>query len=95
MGMGYVGLPLALFSSEQKFPVTGFDIDPKKVAVLEAGGSYIHRIAPTEIEAARANGFTATADYAGIAGRDAIISCVPTRIDELTRRYYAANSPNC
>src|ERR1035438_2317110 len=57
IGMGYVGLPLALLFSEQKFPVTGFDIDKKKIDVLESGGSYIYRIAPTEIQAARTQGF--------------------------------------
>jgi len=82
IGMGYVGLPLALLFSEQKLAVTGFDIDQKKVDVLEAGGSYIYRIATTEIQAARSNGFTATADYAGIANMDAIIICVPTPLNE-------------
>src|SRR5271165_365513 len=82
IGMGYVGLPLALLFSKEKFPVTGFDVDRKKVKVLEAGGSYIYRIATTEIQAARSNGFTATADYADIAGMDAIIICVPTPLNE-------------
>ncbi len=82
IGMGYVGLPLALLFSEQSFPVTGFDIDSKKVDVLESGGSYIYRIAPTEIQAARSHGFAATSDYAKIAVMDAIIICVPTPLDE-------------
>ncbi len=82
IGMGYVGLPLALLFSEQSFPVTGFDIDKKKVDVLEGGGSYIYRIAPTEIQAARSHGFSATSDYAKIAGMDAIIICVPTPLNE-------------
>jgi UDP-N-acetyl-D-glucosamine dehydrogenase len=82
IGMGYVGLPLALLFSEQKFPVTGFDIDTRKVDVLESGGSYIYRIAPTEIQAARAVGFTVTSDYANIANMDAIIICVPTPLNE-------------
>ena len=82
IGMGYVGLPLALLFSEQTFPVTGFDIDKKKVDVLESGGSYIYRIAPTEIQAARSHGFTATSDYAKIAGMDAVIICVPTPLSE-------------
>jgi UDP-N-acetyl-D-glucosamine dehydrogenase len=82
VGMGYVGLPLALLFSEQSFPVTGFDIDQKKVDVLESGGSYIYRIAPTEIQAARSHGFTATSDYANIAGMDAIVICVPTPLNE-------------
>src|SRR5208337_1368516 len=70
IGMGYVGLPLALLFSEQKFLVTGFDIDRKKVDVLTSGGSYIYRIAPTEIQAARAQGFNATTDYANISNMD-------------------------
>ena len=82
IGMGYVGLPLALLFSEQSFPVTGFDIDKKKVDVLESGGSYIYRIAPTEIQAARCHGFTATSDYANITGMDAVIICVPTPLNE-------------
>jgi UDP-N-acetyl-D-glucosamine dehydrogenase len=82
IGMGYVGLPLALLFSEQKFPVTGFDIDSTKVDVLQSGGSYIYRIAPTEIQSARAQGFTATADYANVAGMDAIVICVPTPLNE-------------
>jgi UDP-N-acetyl-D-glucosamine dehydrogenase len=82
IGMGYVGLPLALLFSEQSFPVTGFDIDKRKVDVLEGGGSYIYRIAPTEIQAARSHGFTATSDYAKITGMDAIIICVPTPLNE-------------
>src|SRR5271167_2899024 len=82
IGMGYVGLPLALLFSEQKFPVTGFDIDTRKVDALESGGSYIYRIAPTEIQTARAHGFTATTDYANISNMDAIIICVPTPLNE-------------
>ena len=44
IGLGYVGLPLSLLLSEAGFRVTGFDIDTKKVADLEAGKSYIFRI---------------------------------------------------
>ena len=61
IGLGYVGLPLALLFSEQKFRVTGFDIDQKKVETLGRGGSYIVRIPETEIQAAAAQGFNATA----------------------------------
>ncbi len=46
IGLGYVGLPLALLFTEQKFKVTGFDIDKNKVDTLSKGGSYIYRIAP-------------------------------------------------
>ena len=65
-GLGYVGLPLALLFIEQGFPVTGFDIDEKKVAALNDGCSYIVRILAAEIEAARKRGFHATSDFTRI-----------------------------
>jgi UDP-N-acetyl-D-glucosamine dehydrogenase len=82
IGLGYVGLPLALLYSEQKFVVTGFDIDSRKVSTLDQGGSYIVRIAPAEIQAAKAHGFSATADYSRITEMDAVIICVPTPLNE-------------
>jgi UDP-N-acetyl-D-glucosamine dehydrogenase len=82
IGLGYVGLPLALLYTEAKFRVTGFDIDQHKVATLTSGGSYIQRISPTEIQAARSRGFCATADFSGLTEMDAIIICVPTPLDE-------------
>jgi UDP-N-acetyl-D-glucosamine dehydrogenase len=82
IGMGYVGLPLALLYNAAKFPVTGFDVDEKKVKTLTDGGSYIVRIEPLEIQKARQSGFTATSDYRLIAEQDAIIICVPTPLNE-------------
>jgi UDP-N-acetyl-D-glucosamine dehydrogenase len=82
IGLGYVGLPLTLLFSEQKFRVTGFDVDQHKVDTLAAGGSYIHRILPSEIAEAKSAGFSATTDYAHIAELDAIIICVPTPLNE-------------
>ena len=82
IGLGYVGLPLALLFSEQKFAVTGFDIDPRKVKTLNEGGSYIVRIPGTEIQEAHKSGFKATEDFAGLATMDAIIICVPTPLNE-------------
>jgi UDP-N-acetyl-D-glucosamine dehydrogenase len=82
VGMGYVGLPLALLFSEQRFAITGFDIDPGKVDKLNRGESYIVRILPAEIRAARQNGFNATTDYSLIAGMDIVIVCVPTPLTE-------------
>ncbi len=82
IGLGYVGLPLTLLFSEERFAVTGFDVDEKKVSTLNAGGSYIVRIPATEIEAAQRSGFRATADYAQIAQMDVIIICVPTPLTE-------------
>jgi UDP-N-acetyl-D-mannosaminuronate dehydrogenase len=53
VGMGYVGLPLALLFSGERFRVTGFDIAADKVNTLNAGGSYIVRILPAEIQQAQ------------------------------------------
>lgn len=80
--MGYVGLPLALLYSEQNFTVCGFDVDTRKVDTLNRGESYIYRLPPTEIQAARGRGFTATADFSQIAAMDAVIICVPTPLTE-------------
>ena len=82
IGMGYVGLPLALLYSEQKFRVTGFDIDERKVTTLNKGGSYIHRIETEEVQAAQKHGFEATSDYSRLRDMDAIIICVPTPLNE-------------
>jgi UDP-N-acetyl-D-glucosamine dehydrogenase len=82
IGLGYVGLPLALLYTEQKLRVTGFDIDQRKVDTLNAGGSYIFRITPEEIAAAKTGGMTATSDYSRLNEMDAIIICVPTPLTE-------------
>jgi UDP-N-acetyl-D-glucosamine dehydrogenase len=82
IGLGYVGLPLALLFNEERFHVTGFDIDADKVTALNEGRSYIYRIPQTEISAARASGFSATHDYSRLSAMDAIIICVPTPLNE-------------
>jgi UDP-N-acetyl-D-glucosamine dehydrogenase len=82
IGLGYVGLPLALLYTEQKFQVKGFDIDQRKVDTLNAGGSYIFRITREEIGAAKTGGLTATSNYSELTAMDAIIICVPTPLNE-------------
>jgi UDP-N-acetyl-D-glucosamine dehydrogenase len=82
IGLGYVGLPLALLFSEERFRVTGFDIDAKKVKRLNAGQSYIHRIEPEQIQAARGARFSATSDFSRVAEVDALLICVPTPLHE-------------
>ena len=82
VGMGYVGLPLALLFSSERFRVTGFDIDQKKVSALNAGSSYIVRIPPVTVQEAQKAGFCATSDYAQIIQMDAVIICVPTPLNE-------------
>jgi UDP-N-acetyl-D-glucosamine dehydrogenase len=82
IGLGYVGLPLALLFSEERFPVTGFDVDDKKVEALNRGESYIYHIPATEIQSAHARGLQATAQYSHLAEMDAILICVPTPLNE-------------
>jgi UDP-N-acetyl-D-glucosamine dehydrogenase len=82
IGMGYVGLPLTLLFSAERFKVTGFDVDEKKVDTLEAGGSYIVRIPASDVRRAHETGFSATSDFSWIAKQDVIIICVPTPLYE-------------
>jgi UDP-N-acetyl-D-glucosamine dehydrogenase len=82
IGLGYVGLPLALLFSEEGFPITGFDIDPNKVETLNAGRSYIVRIGAEEIKSAQLHGFSATANYSEIGSMDVILICVPTPLND-------------
>lgn len=79
MGMGYVGLPLAIAASAAGFRVVGFDIDPAKVTGLNAGTSHLSSVPQERVAAMAASGrFTATSDSASLAGADAILICVPT-----------------
>jgi UDP-N-acetyl-D-glucosamine dehydrogenase len=82
IGLGYVGLPLTLLFCDAGFPVTGFDIDDRKVRDLEAGQSYIQRIPETEIQRARESGFRATSDFSRLSSQDVIIICVPTPLTD-------------
>ena len=63
VGLGYVGLPLALRFSEAGFAVLGLDIDPDKVKALNAGKSYIAQIPAERIAKAVSGGFQASADF--------------------------------
>ena len=80
-GLGYVGLPLALRFAEAGLKVIGFDIDPEKVDLLNAGQSYIERLTPGIIQRGRDQGFEATTDFARTRQVDAIVICVPTPLD--------------
>jgi len=82
IGLGYVGLPLALLFSAERFRVVGFDIDTSKVEKLNAGQSYIYRIEPEHIQAAQKSGLRATSNFAEIASVDAVLICVPTPLSE-------------
>ena len=80
-GLGYVGLPLALRFAQMGIKVTGFDIDQKKVAMLNAGLSYIERITSEQIISAQSAGMVATHDFAKTSDVDIQIVCVPTPLD--------------
>ncbi len=79
IGLGYVGLPLALTFVERGFRVLGFDVDPAKVGALGRGEGYIkHLDAARVVSASRAGRLAATADFARLSEPDAILVCVPT-----------------
>ena len=82
IGLGYVGLPLALRYVAVGYAVVGIDNDPHKVAALNAGESYIGHIPGEKIAAARAGDFTASADFAVAASCDALILCLPTPLNK-------------
>ena len=79
IGLGYVGLPLALEFARAGFRVTGVDLDGSKVDAINAGRSYIVDLDDCEIaEQVRSGRLTATADFGVIASLDTINICVPT-----------------
>ncbi len=79
LGLGYVGLPLALAFAEQRFRVLGFDVDPAKVADLSGGRMYIRHLDPARLTAAlAASRFGATSEFDRLAEPDVLIICVPT-----------------
>jgi len=78
IGLGYVGLPLALRFSEAGFRVLGFDIDATKAAAIASGRSYLLHIPDGAVAAARGRGLDATTDVSRLAEADAIVLCVPT-----------------
>lgn len=82
VGLGYVGIPLALRFSAVGYRVLGFDIDSERVDSLNAGKSPIKHIAADAIARAVERGFSATGDFARIPEADTIIICVPTPLNK-------------
>jgi len=79
IGLGYVGLPLLEAFSREGFPVTGIDVDARKIQALQAGQSYIQDIPDDFV--ARLNTLPSTvfsSDFAHLKDADALIICVPT-----------------
>ena len=81
IGLGYVGLPLAVAFAEEGCEVVGLDVDAAKVAALNAGESYIEDV-PSSALAPLDERLRATADYAELAACDAVILCVPTPLSD-------------
>jgi len=93
IGLGYVGLPLVIEFCRAGFPVTGFDVDQKKVTLLKQGKSYIKHIPRETITAisrkvtragqpAGLSAFQPTTDFSKLSKMDCIIICVPTPLNK-------------
>lgn len=79
IGLGYVGLPLAIAAARSGFATIGFDIDPEKPARLNRGVSYIGAVESELLASLVASGkFKATDDFAELSACDVVIICVPT-----------------
>src|SRR5882672_3652961 len=79
IGLGYVGLPLAVEFARAGFTVTGFDVDGSKIAQINAGRSYIPDVTETDLAAeVRAGKLSATTDMSQLGEMDAVDICVPT-----------------
>jgi UDP-N-acetyl-D-glucosamine dehydrogenase len=79
IGLGYVGLPLAVEFALHGFDVTGFDVDTRKVSEINAGRSYIGDVKTADVARAVKEGqLRATADMSTLHDMDAIDICVPT-----------------
>jgi len=84
IGLGYVGLPLAVEFAKAGFPVTGIDVDESKVAAINAGENYIPDIADDTLKTLVSSGnLQATTDMDNIADLDAVAICVPTPLSKV------------
>jgi UDP-N-acetyl-D-glucosamine dehydrogenase len=83
VGLGYVGLPLALQFARNGVQVVGIDLDPKKVEAVNRGETYIKHISAEEIsEQVKGERFRATTDFAEVRALAAVIICVPTPLNK-------------
>src|SRR5262245_57439969 len=82
IGLGYVGLPLALAITNSGAHALGFDVDPMKPKMLTHGDSYIKHIRSEDVQRAISTGrFAATSDFSRLKDVDAILICVPTPLE--------------
>jgi UDP-N-acetyl-D-glucosamine dehydrogenase len=83
IGLGYIGLPLAVENAKAGFKTIGFDIQKKKVDSLNQGSNYIGDVANEDLKKIVKSGlFKATSDYSEVASCDSVCICVPTPLDE-------------
>lgn len=83
LGLGYVGLPLAVEFAKAGFSVTGFEVDSRKIKALRAGHSYIADVADSELQPLlQQKTFSATTDFSKLKQIDAAIICVPTPLNK-------------
>ena len=83
LGLGYVGLPLAVTTARGGLHVTGFDVDPEKIEKLYAGQSYIGAVSDADLTELHEMGRVAwTADFTRLAEMDVFVICVPTPLTD-------------
>src|SRR4030095_10891683 len=83
IGLGYVGLPLALEIASAGFKVVGVDLDQNKIATLKAGKSYIGDVSDKSIaEAMKTRRFLPSSDFSALRDVDSVSICVPTPLSK-------------
>jgi UDP-N-acetyl-D-glucosamine dehydrogenase len=83
VGLGYVGLPLAVEKAKAGFRTIGFDVQESKVEMVNAGKNYIGDVVNEDLEAIVKSGLlSATTDFVQVAKADCVCICVPTPLDE-------------
>ncbi|HWV84860.1 MAG TPA: 3-hydroxyacyl-CoA dehydrogenase NAD-binding domain-containing protein, partial [Capillimicrobium sp.] len=81
VGLGYVGLPLAVAFAEVGHDVVGVDVDQRKIAALRDGESYVEDVSSDRLRALDGK-IRATTRYAELAGAEAIVIAVPTPLTD-------------
>src|SRR5574343_483050 len=82
VGLGYVGLPLAVEIAKAGYKTIGIDLDEKKVETINAGGNYIQDVPTEELaKLVREGSLSATGDFSKVGELDFIAICVPTPLD--------------
>ena len=81
IGLGYVGLPLAISAAQSGYEVYGIDVDPLKIHLIKSGKSPIEDISDPEIQSAISGKLKVGSDFSPVEGSSIVIICVPTPLD--------------